>query len=76
LWLKAESTWSDKLESRSILSATEIENQREGLTEKPGVLSGFVDDVRKFRSLALKQDWKYGISDRWLLSTGFELKRL
>jgi outer membrane receptor protein involved in Fe transport len=75
-WLKAVSTWSDKLEGSTILSATEIENQRAGMTEKPGVISGFVDDARKFRSLALKQDWKYGISDRWLLSSGFELKRL
>jgi outer membrane receptor protein involved in Fe transport len=75
-WLKAVSTWSDKLEGSTILSATEIENQRAGMTEKPGVISGFVEDAREFRSLALKQDWKYGISDRWLLSTGFELKRL
>jgi outer membrane receptor protein involved in Fe transport len=76
LWLKAESTWSDAIGSSTILSATEIENQRIGMTAKPGVISGFVEDTRKFRSLALKQDWEFGISDRWLLSSGFELKRL
>ena len=76
LWLKAESTWSDQVESSTIVSATEIENRRAGVTAKPGVISGFVDDVRKFRSLALKQDWEFGISDRWLLLAGFELKRL
>lgn len=75
-WLKAESTWNDRLESSTILSATEIENERTGMTDKPGVISGFVDDARKFRSLALKQDWKYGLSGRWLLAAGFELKRL
>jgi outer membrane receptor protein involved in Fe transport len=75
-WLKAESTWTDRIESSTILSATEIENQRAGVTDKPGVISGFVDDVRKFRSLALKQDWEFGLSDRWHLSSGIELKRL
>jgi outer membrane receptor protein involved in Fe transport len=76
LWLKAESEWSERLESRTILSATDIGNRRSGVTEKPGVLEGFVEDGRDFRSLALKQDWLYSISDRWLLSAGVELKRL
>jgi outer membrane receptor protein involved in Fe transport len=75
-WMKAESTWTDRIESRTILSATEIENQRTGTSEKPDTITGFVDDKRKFRSLALKQDWEYHISDRWLISSGFELKRL
>lgn len=75
-WLKAESQWSDRLESSTIISATEIENRRVGTTDKPDVISGFVDDEREFRSLALKQDWTYDFSDRWLLRAGFELKRL
>ncbi len=76
LWLKAESAWSDRLESRTIVSATEIKNRRTGVTEQPGVIEGFVDDESEFRSLALKQDWIYDISDRWLLRGGFEFKRL
>ncbi|HLU04915.1 MAG TPA: TonB-dependent receptor [Woeseiaceae bacterium] len=76
LWLKAESEWSERLGSRTIISATEIENRRSGVTEKPGVIEGFVEDEREFRSLAFKQDWLYSMSDRWLLSAGVELKRL
>lgn len=76
IWLKAESSWQDGIESSTILSATEIENERSGATEKPEIISGAVDDGRTFRSLALKQDWRFEISDRWLLSTGFEIKRL
>lgn len=75
-WVKAETTWNDDLESTSILSATEIDNSRLATTDDPGVLSGFVDDRRTFRSLALKQDWQYSFADRWVLTTGFELKRL
>ncbi|MEX2123012.1 MAG: TonB-dependent receptor [Woeseia sp.] len=75
-WLKAATSWNDVLESTSILSATEIDNSRSGTTDKPGILSGFVDDRTRFRSLALKQDWQYSISDRWVLTSGLEIKRL
>lgn len=76
LWMKAESNWTDRIESRTILSAMEIENRRTGISEKPGIITGFLDDDRKFRSLALKQDWDYRLSEHWLISSGFELKRL
>lgn len=74
--MKAESTWNESLESSTILSATNIENRRFGTSDKPGVIAGTVDDEREFSSLALKQDWQYHVTDRWLLSSGFELKRL
>lgn len=76
LWLKAESEWNDRLESSTVASATEIKNRRSGVTGKPGIIEGFVEDRSEFRSLALKQDWIYDVSDRWLLRAGFELKRL
>lgn len=76
LWLKVESDWNDRIASTSILSATEIENQRSGVTDRPGVITGAVDDDRQFRSLALKQDWTFAMADAWLLAAGFELKRL
>jgi outer membrane receptor protein involved in Fe transport len=76
LWLKVESDWTDSIDSTSILSATEIENQRSGITDRPGVISGSVDDDRHFRSLALKQDWTFAMADTWLVAAGFELKRL
>ncbi|HZD53981.1 MAG TPA: TonB-dependent receptor, partial [Woeseiaceae bacterium] len=76
LWLKAETQWNDRISSSTILSVTEIENERSGTTDRPGVITGFVDDEREFRSRALKQDWEYDIADRWLLRSGFELKWL
>lgn len=76
LWLKVESGWNDRIDSTTILSATEIENQRSGVTDRPGVITGTVDDDRQFRSLALKQDWSFAMADAWLLAAGFEVKRL
>ncbi len=75
-WLKAESDWNERLTSDTILSATEIENRRNGVTDDPGVIEGFVDDEREFHSLALKQDWLYDPQAAWALRAGFELKRL
>ncbi|HEX7061035.1 MAG TPA: TonB-dependent receptor [Woeseiaceae bacterium] len=75
-WLKAESDWNDRLTSDTIVSATEIENRRNGVTDDPGVIEGFVDDEREFHSLALKQDWLYDPQAGWALRAGFELKRL
>lgn len=75
-WIKAETSWAGDLDSSTILSATEIDNSRQGTTEQPNILSGTVDDARTFRSLALKQDWEYSLSDAWAVRSGFEIKRL
>jgi len=76
LWLKAESEWNDLIDSTTIMSATEIENQRTGITDRPDTISGFVDSDQNFRSLALKQDWSFAFSNDFLVVAGFELKRL
>lgn len=76
LWLKAESEWNESLGSTTIMSATEIENLRAGVTDRPDVISGFVDSDQRFRSLALKQDWSFAFSNDFLAVAGFELKRL
>ncbi|HET6629809.1 MAG TPA: TonB-dependent receptor [Woeseiaceae bacterium] len=75
-WIKGETSWSSDLGSTTILSATEIDDSRQGMTDRPGLLEGTLEDRRRFRSLALKQDWDYSLSDAWILRTGFELKRL
>jgi outer membrane cobalamin receptor len=75
-WLKAESAWTDKLESSTILSATQIDNMRNGRTDIPNIVSGVLDDSREFRTTGLKQDWQYSVSDRWLLSAGFDFRRM
>jgi outer membrane receptor protein involved in Fe transport len=76
LWIKAKTSWTGDLDSTTILSATEIDNSRQGTSEQPGVLAGMVDDARTFRSLALKQDWEYSLSRAWVVRSGFEVKRL
>ena len=75
-WLKAETDWTAAVSSSTILSLTQIDNARLGLEDIPDIAFGNVDDNREFRSVALKQDWQFNVSGNWLLSTGFDVKRL
>ena len=76
LWFKAESDWSDALQSSTILSGTRIENVRNGRTELPNTILGTLAESRDFETAALKQDWQYSISDKWMLSAGFDIRRM
>jgi outer membrane cobalamin receptor len=75
-WLKAETDWSSRLDSTTILSFTDIQNSRTGLTDLPAVMRGNVDDDRAFRSFTLTQDWEFSASERWSFRTGFDVKDL
>lgn len=76
LWLKVDSDWSENLQSSTILSATRIDNARNGRTDLPNTIFGVLDESREFRIAELKQDWQYSISDKWMLSAGFDVRRL
>jgi outer membrane receptor protein involved in Fe transport len=76
LWLKADSDWSENLQSSTILSASKIDNARNGQTQLPDTIFGVLSESREFRIAELKQDWQYSISDKWMLSAGFDVRRL
>jgi hypothetical protein len=75
-WLKAETNWTSDLSSSTILSITAIDNSRLGLANVADVLSGNVTDTRKFRSISLRQDWRWTTSDALVFRSGFDVKRL
>lgn len=75
-WFKAETDWSPRMFSETILSATEIDNTRIGVVEVPGVVAGNVEETRDFKSLSLTQRWRMNVSDNWSVTTGFDAKRL
>lgn len=75
-WLKATIGWSADLSSTTILSATQIDNNRAGVADIPDVTSGNLSDVRSFQSVALRQDFQWTASDKWLFTSGFDLKHL
>ena len=76
VWLKWTADWNDRLRSTTIVSSSEISNRRTGTLDLPGIVSGALDDTRKFDALALKQDWVYTPGANWMLKLGFDAKRL
>lgn len=76
LWLKVNSVWSRNLESNTILSLFNIDDARSARTDVPDIVFGVLDDSRDFQIIGLKQDWQYGISKNWLVSAGFNLRRM
>ena len=75
-WFKAKTDWTSSLSSTTIMSATAIDNSRNGFADIPDVIAGNVTDVRNLRSAALRQDWQWTASDTWLFTSGFDLKHL
>jgi len=75
-WLKAETEWTDRLSSTTLLSTTEVRNKRFGDADTPGVMSGSVDDRRDFTATSLNQHWQFDASDSWAFRGGFDLKAL
>lgn len=75
LWLKLETDWNPALTTTSIVSAVEVDNTRIARTDRPGVVSGSLDEDRAFTSLAFRQTLEYTASDDWFINAGMDLKR-
>lgn len=69
-WLKVDFDWSDAISVSTIVSATDIENSRDGEVDVANTVAGTVVDSRDFSFLGIKQDWQLRLNDRWLLRTG------
>jgi len=76
IWLKAQTDWSDTLSSETIVSMTDVANQRSGQKYVPDMIAGTVDDQRDFSALALSQHWAWDLSDTLQLSAGADVKEL
>jgi len=76
IWLKWRADWNSKLSSETILSVSDISDERSGTLLLPEIVTGSLNDVRDFRSIALKQDWTYAPSSKWMLGFGIDAKHL
>jgi len=79
IWFKLDSAWSDRLFSRTVLSAGKVDRDRmsEGSEETPDSLQTHeLDDIRDMDVFGLRQDWSWKLSERNLIKFGFDLKSL
>lgn len=75
-WLKADVDWSDRLSTSTLLSITDIANQRDGEIDNPGIVSGFVADDRDFQVVSLRQNAVLALAENWSLRAGADIKRM
>jgi outer membrane receptor protein involved in Fe transport len=73
-WLKWDAEWSEILHSETIVSFNEINDERLGVLNLPGIVSGTLSESRDFTAFEIQQDWRFTPSDRWMLSFGFRAR--
>ena len=76
LWLKWRADWNSRLSSETILSVSDISDERDGTLLLPGIVSGSLNEDREFRSISLHQDWTYTPAPTWMLEFGFDAGHL
>ena len=74
LWLNWRAEWSDRLNSETVLSVSEISNRRVGTLTLPQIVDGTLDESREFDTFGFKQDWTFVASQNWMFSFGVDGK--
>ncbi len=75
-WVKWRAEWTDSITSDTILALSEITDRRFGALSLPGIVSGKLDEIRKFTALEIRQDWCWVASDTWMFRYGLNIKDL
>ena len=75
-WLKWDAEWSDALSSETIAAVSDITDSRRGSLDLPGIVSGSLDEYRRFLALEFRQDWRWVMSRNRMLRFGVDLKDL
>ena len=73
-WLKWGAEWSGLLNSETIVSFNEIGDERRGVLDLPGIVSGTLSESRDFTAFEIQQDWRFAPSARWMLSFGIRAR--
>lgn len=75
LWLTLDSQWTTFLESRTVLSWSELNNSRVAEANDPERMLAHVVDEREAEILAFQQDWTWSGSAQHTLRFGFAVRR-
>ncbi len=76
LWLRVDTAWSEKLSTRTLISHTDIDNERQGTLNVPADAIGSVNDRRAFTISAIDQLWQWQPDTLWRATAGFSTRRI
>jgi outer membrane receptor protein involved in Fe transport len=74
-WLKWNANWSGDLQSETIVSLSDVSDDRTGSLDKSGFVFAFLNETREFRAFEIQQDWSFAPAERWMLGFGFRGRR-
>ncbi len=72
-WLRADHDWHEHLTGSAWLGYSEVDSDRSGTMDKPGIAAGAVRDRRSSRYLELRARVSWQPAERHWLEGGFEL---
>ena len=72
LWVTFDNRWSDKLTSKTVLSAVAFDNLRAGSLGDEEKIVATVSDAREVEEYSLRQDWAFTSTDRHLMQWGIQ----
>jgi hypothetical protein len=72
-WLRADRDWHERLSGSAWLGYSEVNSNRAGTMDKPGIANGAVRDRRSSRYLDLRARMSWQPAERHWLEGGFEL---
>ena len=73
-WIKWLANWSSVLQSETIVSISDIRNDRAGSVDMDGIVSGVLNETRDFKAFEIQQDWTFAPADHWMLAFGFRAR--
>ena len=73
-WIKWLANWSSVLQSETIVSLSDISDDRAGSVDMTGIVSGALNDSRDFKAYEIQQDWTFVPADHWMLEFGFRAR--
>lgn len=72
-WIARDQVFSDKLNSRTVLSGSWGERSRSGGLDQPGIASGSLNEARHFSNVDLRSLWTWQMDERTTWTSGIEL---
>jgi len=75
-WLSADYEPGPSLSGRVIVAHSELDGDRAGIVDQPGIASGSLEDQREFTIDSIQTDWSLAPSDTLAFSFGAEWRRM
>ena len=75
-WLRLDHRLPGGAVGRTLLTRAEFDSTRSGTSEKAGLSSGTLTDIRDFSIRSAQTEWSWPLGERWLIEFGGQLSHV